>query len=181
MEVTFKMVGDVIAECFTTDSYISDNLAFFFLEDDEYLVEVLITLYEVTAETETESAQQGMQVLMWLCDTDSKRLNYVDMMSFTDLLVLCNKMQDSIDWGTIVPNQLDTGEVHLGVLRCLDITTRDLSCALNKDANSEFLRVLERLGTECDELFTAFKMLQYAGVTSFTDAKLLLGEVAGSA
>jgi hypothetical protein len=181
MDVTGKMVGDVIAECFTTDSYVRDDFIRFYLDDDEYIVEVRISLYEVAPETDTEPARQGMQVLMWLCDLESERLNLAKIMPFSELLVLCNRLQDSMDWGTILPYEIDSETINLGVVRTLDITTRDLSCAINNDMNSEFLRVVHRLGTECDELFVVVQSMTGAGITTFSEAKLLLTEPHGRA
>lgn len=178
MEVTYKTVGEVIAEHYTSQPVITEEFIGFGLEDDDYTIEVVITLYEVSPETDDEPARQAMQVLMWFCDNDNNRFN-LNHWPMAELLELCWRLQENIDWGMLTPRRVDETTVELCLFRCIDINTRDLSLAFNSDMNSEFLRTLERLSAECDELSLLFRGISRKEINSLADAQLFLSPVEG--
>ena len=178
MEVTYKTVGEVIAEHYTHRPVVEEDFVGFGLQDEDYTIEVVITLYEVTPETEEDPLRQAMQIIMWFCDNDNGRLNF-NHIPLVDLLELCWRLQENIDWGVITPRRVDEKTVELCLFRCIDITMRDLSLAFNGDMNSEFLRTLERMRTECDELSPMFLALANGDVSSLSEAELFLTEPAG--
>ena len=178
MEVTYKTVGEVIAEHYTSQPVVEQDFVGFGLEDDDYTIQVVITLYEVAPETDDEPLRQAMQILMWFCENDNTRLNFSHV-PMSDLLELCWRVQENIDWGTVTPRRVDGETVELCLFRCIDITMRDISLAFNSDMNSDFLRTLERMSVECDELSPMFLALANGEVTSLLDAELFLAEPAG--
>ena len=143
MTVTHEAVGEVIEHIFTTSPSVSSDFVRFGLEHCGLLTEVTISVYE-----DVFTYGQVMDMFFWLVDSTGHRLN-MRTPGWSKALELCKQLQDAIDWCTLSPYQFDGEEdIQIALSRRIDVSESDLRMAMNRDIDSEFLRIFERLSEE---------------------------------
>lgn len=177
MEVTHTVVGEVIEHIFTMKPYVSDEYVSFGLEADYFKAECVLHVFEAMLETKDEPAQQGMQIWVRFCHEELDRMNF-SKFSWPEILELCRRLQDELNWGTLLPSLVDEHTIEISLYRSIDVTLSDVRMALNQDLRSEFLRTLKRLLDEWEELSPILSGVSTGQITSFEGIELLMQEPA---
>lgn len=173
MEVTHVAVGEVIEHIFSSKPYITDDFVGFGLAADYFKAEVIVSIFDTLPETADEPVRQGMQMWVWFRNPDESRMN-LRKFTWPQVLELCHRLQDEINWGTLAPSWVNDDEIQIALFRSIDITLSDIGLALNRDLHSEFLRTLARLSDEWEELSPVFMGVETGQITSVDGVELLL-------
>ena len=174
MPVTVEDVAHVIRSIFTCKPQVNEEWVGFGLVNEFYNTEVHLML-----ETDSSSKSQILNVNMWFCAEDERRM--VIELDYHDALELCDRIEDRIMWGNVFPSEADEGFGYEIVLnRVIDTSALDLKLALEGQPESELLRTLQRLSDEWLKLSPVIGGIAVGQLTELDHIELFLDQSASS-
>lgn len=178
MEVTHQAVADIIAEVFTSEPAVEADFVGFGLEEEYFSTEVIINLFATKPISDDQSSPQGVQIWFWFAHADKDRMN-LSKFSFVEVLDLCHHLQSELDWGELVPVQIDEYTIQIALYRADDVCMEDVKLAHEHNIKSSVLKNMYRLCEEWSKLSPILSGVATGQIESVEGIEMLLCETAG--
>lgn len=179
MQVTQQNVSEVIKHLYTAEPQINEDFTGFYLRSDLYSAEVVIHVFDASPTGTQKPASQGMRVWIWFCSSPGERLNLASL-GKDEMLDLCYRLQDEIDWGIITPVFVSSQETQVALTRSAGITFDDICKAMKCNPASALISTLNRLAQDWEALNPLLVGVATGQVTSTNKLELLLQKPASS-